>query len=130
MNWYFKVLKKYAVFSGRARRKEFWYFFLFYFITNVVLMVIDKMTSTFSTEVGMGPLSGLYTLVLLIPSIAVTVRRLHDTDRSGWWFLIWLIPLIGSLVLLVFTVQDGTPILNRYGANPKDAPPNLSRVGT
>ena len=121
MNWYFEVLKKYAVFSGRARRKEYWYFALFNMIISIVLAVIDGVTGSFSAEAGMGLLGGIYTLAILIPGIAVSVRRLHDTERSGWWLLIALVPLIGAIVLLVFMVQDSKPGQNQYGANPKEA---------
>jgi uncharacterized membrane protein YhaH (DUF805 family) len=121
MNWYLEVLKKYAVFSGRARRKEYWFFFLFNIIISIVLAVIDGVTGSFSPEAGMGLLGGIYTLAVLIPGIAVSVRRLHDTERSGWWLLIALVPLIGAIVLLVFMVQDSKPGQNQYGANPKEA---------
>ncbi|MEE8117985.1 MAG: DUF805 domain-containing protein [Gammaproteobacteria bacterium] len=119
MNWYFEVLKKYAVFNGRARRKEYWYFVLFNIIISIVFAVIDSATGSFSAEIGIGLLGGIYTLAVLIPSIAVQVRRLHDTDRSGWWLLISLIPFIGAIVLLVFMVQDSKPDENQYGSNPK-----------
>ena len=121
MNWYLEVLKKYAVFSGRARRKEYWFFVLFNIIISIVLAVIDGVTGSFSPEAGMGLLGGIYTLAVLIPGIAVSVRRLHDTERSGWWLLIALVPLIGAIVLLVFTAQDSKPGQNQYGANPKEA---------
>ncbi len=121
MNWYLGVLKKYAVFSGRARRKEYWMFFLFNLIISIILLAIDKMTGSFSETTGIGILESIYSLAVIIPSIAVAVRRLHDTDRSGWWLLIALIPLIGAIVLLVFMVQDGKPGQNRYGPNPKEA---------
>lgn len=121
MNWYLEVLKKYAVFSGRARRKEYWFFVLFNIIISIVLAVIDGVTGSFSPEAGMGLLGGIYTLAVLIPGIAVSVRRLHDTERSGWWLLIALVPLIGAIVLLVFMVQDSKPGQNQYGANPKEA---------
>ena len=121
MNWYLEVLKKYAVFSGRARRKEFWFFVLFNIIISIVLAVIDGVTGSFSPEAGMGLLGGIYTLAVLIPGRAVSVRRLHDTERSGWWLLIALVPLIGAIVLLVFMVQDSKPGQNQYGANPKEA---------
>jgi uncharacterized membrane protein YhaH (DUF805 family) len=120
MNWYLEVLKKYAVFSGRARRKEYWYFVLFNFIISIILSILDLVLGTFSPEVGMGILGGLYFLGVLIPSFAVTVRRLHDRDRSGWWVLIGLIPLLGLIVLLVFMLQNSTPGQNQYGANPKE----------
>ena len=119
MNWYLEVLKKYAWFDGRSGKKEYWYFSLFSFIIIVVLSVIDMMTGTFNVTVGLGLLSGIYTLAVLIPSIAVSVRRLHDTDRSGWWFLINAIPLIGVIVFIIFTAQNGTPGDNQYGPNPK-----------
>lgn len=118
-NWYIEVLKKYAVFNGRARRKEYWYFVLFSFIISIILMVIDNVAGSFSAEAGTGLLGGIYTLAVLIPGIAVAVRRLHDTDRSGWWVLISLIPLVGAIVFLVFMVQDSKPGENQYGSNPK-----------
>lgn len=119
MNWYFEVLKKYAVFNGRARRKEYWYFLLFHIIVSIVLAFIDVATGLFITEAGVGMLSSIYMLAILIPSIAVSVRRLHDTNRSGWWMLILLVPLIGPIVLIVFMVFDGKPEENKYGINPK-----------
>ncbi len=121
MNWYLEALKKYAVFSGRARRKEYWYFFLFNLLISIVLVVIDGMTGTLDAEAGIGLLGAIYGLAVLIPGLAVSVRRLHDTDRSGWWLLIVLIPLIGAIVILVFMVQDSKPGENQYGSNPKDA---------
>ncbi len=119
MNWYLEVLKKYAVFGGRARRKEYWYFFLFNILISIVLGIIDGMTGSFSSEAGIGLLGGLYSFAVLIPGIAVSVRRLHDTNRSGWWLLIALVPFIGAIVLLVFMVQDSQPDENQYGPNPK-----------
>ncbi len=121
MNWYLEVLKKYAVFSGRARRKEYWYFSLFNLLITIVLAVIDGMTGTLIAEANIGLLGGIYALAILIPFLAVSVRRLHDTDRSGWWLLIALIPLIGAIVILVFMVQDSKPNENQYGSNPKGA---------
>ncbi len=121
MNWYLEVLKKYAVFSGRARRKEYWYFSLFNLLITIVLAVIDGMTGTLIAEANIGLLGGIYALAILIPFLAVSVRRLHDTDRSGWWLLIVLIPLIGSIVFIVFCAQDSQPGENQYGSNPKDA---------
>ena len=121
MNWYVEVLKKYAVFGGRASRKEYWYYVLFNFLVTFLLSIVDGVTGTLSSETGMGLLGGIYTLAVLIPSIAVAVRRLHDTHRSGWWLLIGLLPLIGFIVLLVFMVQDSQPGENQYGPNPKTA---------
>jgi uncharacterized membrane protein YhaH (DUF805 family) len=119
MNWYLEVLKKYAVFDGRARRKEYWYFFLISTVISIFLALIDSFTGTISEEAGLGLLSGIYALAVLIPGLSVTVRRLHDTDRSGWWILIGLIPVIGGIALLVFMVLDSTPGDNQYGPNPK-----------
>ncbi len=120
MNWYLEVLKKYAVFSGRARRKEYWFFVLFNLIISLVLTFIDSAFGTLNEETGYGLLSGVYSLAVLIPSLAVAVRRLHDTGRTGWWLLIGLIPLIGLIVLLIFFVQDSKPGDNEYGPNPKE----------
>ncbi len=120
MNWYLEALKKYAVFSGRARRTEYWMFYLFYIIFAIVLFIIDNILGI-GGEDG-GPLSGLFVLAMVIPSIAVTFRRLHDTDRSGWWLLIGLVPLIGGIILLVFTLQDSQSGDNQYGPNPKSGP--------
>ena len=119
MNWYLEVLKKYAVFNGRARRKEYWLFFLFNIIISIVLGVIDGITGTSSVPGGIGMLGGLYLLALLIPALAVAVRRLHDTGRSGWWLLIGFVPIIGAIVIIVFLVQDGAPGENQYGKSPK-----------
>ena len=119
MNWYLGVLKKYAIFGGRARRKEYWYFFLFSLLISIVLSIIDGATGSFDPETGLGLLSGVYSLAVLIPTLAVGVRRLHDTNRSGWWLLIGLIPLIGAIVLIVFFVFDSSPVENQYGPNPK-----------
>lgn len=119
MDWYLIVLKKYLVFEGRARRKEYWFFILFNILIGIGLAIIDNMTGTLNAETGTGLLSGIYSLAVLIPTIAVAIRRLHDTDRSGWWLLLAFVPLIGGLVLLVFFVLDGTPGSNRFGPSPK-----------
>lgn len=119
MNWYLEVLKKFADFSGRARRKEYWYFVLFNMIFSIVLSFFDGVFGSLNPETGVGLLSGIYALVVLIPSIAVGFRRLHDTGRSAWWLLIGFIPLIGIIVLLVFMVQDSQEGENEYGVSPK-----------
>jgi uncharacterized membrane protein YhaH (DUF805 family) len=113
MNWYIEVLKKYAVFSGRARRTEYWMFVLFNFLIGFALGFIEGFFG------GPGIIGMLYSLAVLIPGIAVGVRRLHDTNRSGWWLLIALIPLIGLIVLIVFFASDSQVEENKYGANPK-----------
>ena len=115
MNWYLEVLKKYAVFNGRARRKEYWMFGLFNMIIACVLGFVEGLAGS------PGVVAGIYSLAVLIPGTAVFVRRLHDTNRSGWWFLIGLIPFIGAIVLIVFMVQDSQPNENQYGSNPKAA---------
>src|SRR5918998_3267591 len=112
MGWYLEALKKYAVFSGRSRRKEYWYFVLFNLIVSLVLSAIDALLGTFSSA-NVGLLGGIYGLAVLIPSIAVSVRRLHDIDRTGWGGLISLVPLVGWIVLFIFHVQDSTPGPNR-----------------
>ena len=121
MYWYWMVLQKYAVFSGRAQRKEYWIFYLLTVLITLALAILDMLIGSFDKASGIGVLSGLYSLAILIPNLAVTVRRLHDTNRSGWWFFIVLVPLLGGILLLIFLVQDGTPGENRYGANPKEA---------
>ncbi|MCK9994946.1 MAG: DUF805 domain-containing protein [Candidatus Krumholzibacteria bacterium] len=119
MNWYLEVLKKYAVFNGRARRREYWMFVLINVIVALVLTFIDSQIGLLG-ESGYGVLGGIYSLAILVPSIAVSVRRLHDTDRSGMWYLITFIPF-GGLFLLYFCVQESHAGMNQYGANPKAA---------
>src|SRR5215218_8223865 len=123
LSWYLEALKKYAVFSGRSRRMEYWYFVLFNIIVSIVLWVIDALLGTRGSAMGAGLLSGIYGLAVIIPTLAVTVRRLHDIDRSGWWILIGLVPLIGAIVLLVFALLDSTSGDNQYGPNPKGQRP-------
>lgn len=119
MNWYMVALKQYATFDGRSRRKEYWFFALSNLIAMILLAIVDGITGNLDETVGLGLLSGLYCLAVFVPSIAVTVRRLHDTNHRGWWVLIGLIPLVGGIVLLVFTVMDSQPGANRFGPNPK-----------
>lgn len=120
MNWYMQVLNKYAVFSGRARRKEYWYFTLFNVIIISIFSFIDRNTGTFDDETGVGLLGGIYALAVFVPALGVLVRRLHDTGRSGWWALIGLIPVLGAIVLFIFLVQDSKPGTNQHGPNPKE----------
>lgn len=117
MNWYLAVLKNYAGFSGRARRTEYWMFFLINVIITLVFNVIGLAVKA-GTYVGW-----IYGLLVLIPGLAVAVRRLHDTGRSGWWVLIALIPVIGVIILIVFLATEGEPGDNAYGSNPKLASP-------
>lgn len=108
---------KYATFEGRARRPEFWWFALFTFAGSMVTSFLD--VAIFGAASDAGLLSALFSLAMLIPSIAVGVRRLHDTDRVGWWYLMVFIPLIGFIVLLVFFIQRGTEGPNRFGPEPR-----------
>jgi uncharacterized membrane protein YhaH (DUF805 family) len=120
MTWFISAVKKYAVFRGRSRRKEYWYFVLVAVLASGVLRLVDTALGlNFGDRSTYGALQSLWWLALLIPSLAVAVRRLHDTDRSGWWWLINLVPVIGFIVFVVFAAQAGTPGPNRYGADPK-----------
>lgn len=152
MNWFLMAVRKYAVFSGRARRKEYWFFVLFYILIAVVLSFIDAVLSAY--EEGIGMLTGIFQLAMFLPALGVAVRRMHDTGRSGWWVLVPLIPLIGGaligwlavlgdaaeimlvvlgvlvtlfmfigwLIFLWFATRDGQPGENAYGPDPKALP--------
>jgi uncharacterized membrane protein YhaH (DUF805 family) len=120
MQYYTDVIKKYVEFSGRARRKEYWMFVLINVIISLILSILDSIIGT-TAGGGIGVLSSIYSLAVLLPSLGVTVRRLHDTNRSGWWILIALIPIIGAIILIVFTAMEGTPGDNKYGPDPKAA---------
>ncbi|MEK6636895.1 MAG: DUF805 domain-containing protein [Pseudomonadota bacterium] len=115
-------LRRYADFSGRSRRMEYWMFVIFNIMVSFAASIIDMVAGT-ATAIGgvTGVFSALVFLALLIPGIAVTVRRLHDQDKSGWWFLIIFIPLLGAIVLLVFMFLEGTKGDNRFGSDPKEA---------
>jgi uncharacterized membrane protein YhaH (DUF805 family) len=115
MSWYLSVLKNYATFSGRARRKEYWMFVLFSFLISIVLSVVDSVLGS------PGIIGGLYSLAVLCPSVAVSIRRLHDTGRSGWWILVALIPFLGWIYLIYLQASEGEAADNAYGANPKTA---------
>ena len=119
MSWYIKVLKAYAVFTGRARRKEYWMFVLFNIIFAIVAIILDNILGTAMEGVGYGMIYVLYMLAVLIPSLAVAVRRLHDTGRSGWMILIALIPFVGAIWLLVLLVLEGNAGENKFGPSPK-----------
>lgn len=124
MNWYLKVLKQYADFSGRARRKEFWMFVLFNFIFSIIAMFLDKVLGTtlniYEQSVDYGWIYLIYGLLVLIPFIAVSVRRLHDIGKSGWAYLIGLIPIVGAIILLVWFCKDSEISENKWGPNPKE----------
>lgn len=126
MSLMFQPFKKYADFQGRARRSEYWLFSLFCFIVGMVFTILRIATGGLeSLESGrmdpIGILNLVFSLAILVPSLAVGFRRLHDTNRSAWWILIGIIPIIGWIVLLVFNLLPGTPGLNRFGPDPKSA---------
>ena len=114
----FEAFTKYAQFSGRSRRKEFWLFYLMLMIATVVLTGVDILIGTFDSVSGFGLLSGIFTLAIIVPSLAVSVRRLHDTNRTGWWLLLSIIPILGTIVLVVFWCLRGTQGQNDYGDDP------------
>ena len=119
MEWYLAALRKYSQFDGRSRRKEYWFFSLFNFLALMVLTAMDIGAGVFDAENGVGLLSGIYSVGVFIPSISVSVRRLHDTDRSGWYLLLAVIPVVGAIVLFVLFVLDSEPGENRFGSSPK-----------
>ena len=119
MSWYIGCLKKYGVFKGRARRKEYWYFVLFNLIFVIAAMILDRLFGTFDSNSGYGVIYGLYVLAVFVPGLAVSVRRLHDLGKSGWWLLIALIPLVGGIWLIVLYATEGQHIDNQYGPDPK-----------
>ncbi len=133
MNWMLLPLKRYATFTGRARPKEYWLFALFVLLGSIVAVIAESLLGIGSGEsirtVGdgsyslysqhmMGWLSGLFSLAMILPSLAVAVRRLHDTDRSGWWLLIAFVPVVGTIALFIFFVTGGTRGQNRFGPDP------------
>lgn len=118
MNYYFAAFRKYAVFKGRSTRSEYWYFTLFNILAVGVFGLIDQLMGTFNFDAGYGPLSAIYTLAMILPSLGVSIRRLHDTGRSGWWFMITIIPVIGLLVFWYFALLDSDPNPNEYGESP------------
>ena len=119
MSWFLMAIKKYAQFDGRSQRSEYWFFALFYILFAIAATLIDVGVGSYDPQTGFGLLSAILAIGLFIPSLSVSVRRLHDTDRSGWWLLICLIPLVGAIWFLVLMVFDSTPGNNRFGPNPK-----------
>lgn len=118
MDWYFKALRNYIGFSGRARRKEYWMFILVNLVLTGVLSLLDKM-SGLRIAGDEGVLTTIYGVLIFLPYWALQFRRLHDTDRSAWWLLLLLIPIVGWLVILAFNCQNGTPGPNKFGRDPK-----------
>ena len=119
MIWYFRVLRKYAVFTGRARRKEYWMFGLIHGLIIFALRYPNFLKGTIDPESHLGQIRMLYAFGTFIPLVAVSVCRLHDTNRSGWWFLTFLVPLVNLILFFVFMNEDSQPGENRYGPNPK-----------
>jgi uncharacterized membrane protein YhaH (DUF805 family) len=118
------VFSKYATFEGRARRSEYWWFVLFNLIVSILLTAVfggGRGMGDGGMMMGGGLVANIWSLATLLPSIAVGARRLHDIDRTGWWQLIWFIPVIGWIVLIVFFATRGTAGPNRFGANPVTA---------
>lgn len=130
MEWFLKVMKQYADFNGRARRKEYWMFALFNVIFALIAMLVDNLLGLrFNEQIPYGYLYLLYGLATFIPGIAVGVRRLHDVGKSGWWYFIALVPILGGLYLLYLFIQDGTPGSNEYGVNPKENYSEINEIG-
>ena len=122
LDWMTMPLKRYTDFSGRSRRKEYWMFVLGVFIVAVVLGIIEGILGLSGMVAGAyGPLTALFLLGVIIPSIAVQIRRFHDQDKSGWFVLLALIPFLGGLIVLVFMCLEGTKGPNRFGEDPKGA---------
>jgi uncharacterized membrane protein YhaH (DUF805 family) len=117
MNWYLDAWKNYVNFEGRARRKAYWMFILFNVIAIIALALIEGILG------GYGILPSLYSLAIVLPVVAIAVRRLHDIGKSGWWFFIQLVPIIGGIWFLILLVMDSEPGTNQYGPNPKEAAP-------
>ena len=120
IDWYKKVVfENYANFSGRARRSEYWWFILANMIIAVIAMIIDNVAGINFGQIPYGPVYVLYALAVFIPGLAVSVRRLHDVGKSGWFYFIVLIPLVGAIWLLVLFFSEGQQGENQYGPNPK-----------
>ena len=120
MEWAILPLKRYAEFTGRSRRKEYWMFTLLAIGIYIVASILDRIAGMNGMIAGRyGPITALVALSLLVPSLAVSIRRLHDSDRSGWWLLLGLVPMVGEIIVLVFMVLKGTRGDNRFGADPK-----------
>lgn len=111
------VFGQYATFTGRARRSEYWYFTLFNFLVSLAISLLSALI--LRGEGSLSFLSGIWALATFVPSLAVSIRRLHDTGKSGWYCLISLIPLVGTIILIVFLATDSQPGTNQYGPNPK-----------
>ncbi len=123
IDWATRPLKKYADFSGRAPRAEYWWFYLLLIICYVAATILDSMFSLTGRVGSHGVIMAVFALAMLVPSLAAAVRRLHDTDRSGWWLLLALIPLVGAIALLVLLALEGTEDSKRFGPDPYGGEP-------
>jgi uncharacterized membrane protein YhaH (DUF805 family) len=122
MKYYLKAYKNYAVFEGRASLVEFWYFFLFNIVLSVSAVIIDNLLGIESKGLlGQGLIFEIYSIIVFIPGIAVSIRRLHDSRKSGWYILIVIVPIIGIIGFFLLTAVDGSPGKNEYGENPKES---------
>ena len=130
MEWYIKVLKQYADFNGRARRKEFWMFVLINTIISIVIMAVDGFLGLNIGMLPYGYLYMIYSLAILLPNLAVSVRRMHDIGKSGWFLLIAFIPLIGAIWLIVLSCKEGDQETNEYGPDPKNPIDEINEIGT
>ncbi|MCI9844415.1 DUF805 domain-containing protein [Flavobacterium pectinovorum] len=131
IEWYKKVVfENYVNFNGRARRSEYWYFALASGIISIILTIIDKTIGTTFGIAETGIISSLYSLLVILPSLAVGVRRLHDVGKSGWFMLIILIPIIGAIWLLVLACTDGEQGTNAYGPDPKNDFDEINEIGS
>lgn len=130
IEWYKKVVfENYANFSGRARRSEYWYFTLANIIIAISAMVIDNVAGINFAPIPYGPLYLIVALATFLPGVAVAVRRLHDVGKSGWFFFIVLIPLIGSIWLLILFFTEGEKGANQYGSDPKNESDEINEIG-
>lgn len=131
IEWYKKVVfENYANFSGRARRSEYWYYFLANLIILIMAAVIDNVTGLNFEPLPYGVLYSLYALATFLPGLAVTVRRLHDVGKSGWFYFIVLIPIIGAFWLLYLLIKEGDQGTNSYGPDPKNEFDEINEIGT
>ena len=128
MEWFLKVMRQYADFNGRARRKEYWMFYLFSLIFAVTAVILDNVLGIAIEGIGYGPLYLIFALAVMIPNLAVMVRRLHDVNKSGWMFLVALIPIAGAIWLLVLLCTEGDHGDNKYGPNPKNEEQFIAQV--
>ena len=120
MDWFLYALQRYREFSGRSRRKEFWMYTLFYLLLAIGALFLDNLFGFISIGDVRGPFYTLFVVIMFLPTIAVSVRRLHDVGKSGWWLLVGIIPVIGFIWLLIYMARDGDVGPNKYGPNPKE----------